>query len=141
MYRHLGNILHWPMIEIKPAILNKAEKKHFLKSFESADIIVLTSWYAAEHFLAVIASETKQSFKKQFKDKLFAVIGQRTLKALQEHDIKATVVSKEETAEGLFKAMTQQIGVKGKRILFPRSSLPNPYLKKALKSRGAMSRK
>ena len=102
-------------------------------------MIVLTSWYAAEYFLKEIASLLKSAPRNDtVRKKVFAVIGQRTLKALQEHDIKPTVVSREETAQGLFKAITRFTDVKGKRILFPRSSLPNPYLKKALRSRGAI---
>jgi uroporphyrinogen-III synthase len=137
MYRHLGTILHWPMIEIKPVNMSADAKNQLVKSFETADMIVLTSWYAAEFLLRTLSGAAKRPLKEQFKNKLIAVIGQRTLKALQEHDIKVTVVSGQETAQGLFKAITRQMAVRGKRILFPRSSLPNPYLKKALRSRGA----
>ena len=138
MYRYLGKILHWPMIEIKPVTFSKTEKKKLMQSLSSADIIVFTSWYAIEHFLRVITAESKEPAEELFKNKIIAVIGERTNKALQELHIQAAVVSTEETAQGLFKALTEQIGVRGKRILFPRSSLPNPYLKKALKSRGAI---
>ena len=72
------------------------------------------------------------------KDKIFAVIGRRTQKALQEYDIQAAIVSQEETAEGLLKAMTKQLELKDKHILFPRSSLPNPFLKEALMALGAL---
>ena len=70
--------------------------------------------------------------------KIFAVIGRRTQKALHEHNIQAAVVSEEETAQGLFKAITRHMNVRGKRILFPRSSLPNPFLKDALCAQGAI---
>ena len=138
MYQPLGKILHWPMIDIKPVTLNEAQQKEFWKAFESADIIVCTSWYAVEHFFNVIARNevTKQSLKEQLKN--FAVIGRRTQKALQKYNIQATIVSSEETAEGLLKAMTQHLNLKGKRILFPRSSLPNPFLKEALIAHGAL---
>jgi uroporphyrinogen III methyltransferase/synthase len=139
MYRHLGTILHWPMIEIKPAALNAKEQKHLIKSFKSADIIVLTSRYAAEYFLKEIASSLKNAPRNDTTGKkIFAVIGRHTQEALQEHNIQAAVVSREETAQGLFKAITQFTKLRGKRILFPRSSLPNPYLKKALRSKGAI---
>ena len=38
----------------------------------------------------------------------------------------------------LLKAMAQHMDLKGKRILFPRSSLPNPFLKDALSVYGAI---
>jgi uroporphyrinogen III methyltransferase/synthase len=135
LYRHLGKILHWPMIEIKPAILNESQQKDFLQAFESADIIVCTSWYAGENF---VNSLRLIKPNVHFGDKLFAVIGRRTQKALQGYGIEPKIVSTEETAEGLLNAITQQMDIKDKRILFPRSSLPNPFLKEALVAQGAL---
>jgi uroporphyrinogen III methyltransferase / synthase len=135
IYRHLGNILHWPMIDIKPVSMSTAEQKHLLLSFGSADIILCTSWYAAEYFIKAIR-QIKPDVS--FENKMFAVIGQRTQKALQEYNIQAAVVSQEETAQGLFKAINRHMDVRGKRILFPRSSLPNPFLKDALSAQGAI---
>jgi hydroxymethylbilane synthase len=138
MYRHFGKILPWPMIDIKPVSLNESQQKDFLKSFESADIIVFTSSYAVEYSFRAIASEAKQSLKEQLKNKIFAVIGFSTQEALQKYNIQAAVVPQEATAQGLLKAITQHMNVQGKRILFPRSSLPNPYLKDALSVYGAI---
>jgi len=145
MYGYLGKILSWPMIDIKPVDMNEAQQKHLLQAFESTDIIVFTSFYAVESFFHVIARSavqrseaTKQSLKEKFKDKLFAVIGRQTEKALHVHNIQAAIVSEEETAQGLFKAMTKALNLKDKRILFPRSNLPNPFLKEALKGQGAI---
>jgi len=134
MYQQLGKIVHLPMIDIKPVVLNDAEQKEFLKAFESADIIICTSWYAGEYFI-----KTLLAIKPiiNFVGKTFAVIGRQTQKALQEYNIEAQIVSQEETAQGLFKVMSQQINLQDKRILFPRSSLPNPFLKNALKAQGA----
>ena len=66
------------------------------------DIIVFTSWYAAEYFLNEFLSVKPEI---QFDQKIFAIIGRRTRKALQKYNIQPTVVAEEETAEGLFKAM------------------------------------
>jgi uroporphyrinogen-III synthase len=141
MYKHLGKILPWPMIDITPVPLSESQRENLLKSFGSADLIVLTSWYAVEHFFSVIPAKagphTGHSQELGI-HKTFAVIGRRTEKALQEHGIQAAIVSTEETAEGLFKAITQHINVQGKHILFPRSSLPNPFLKDALEAQGAI---
>src|ERR1039457_5312305 len=67
MYRRLGKILHWPMIDIKPVSMSEAQQKDLLQAFESADIIVCTSWYAVEHFFRVFAMSeaTKQPLKEQ----------------------------------------------------------------------------
>ena len=45
------------MIDIKPVVLRKSQQKELLKDFESADIIVCTSWYAAEYFLKELRSQ------------------------------------------------------------------------------------
>jgi len=139
IYEYLGRILSWPMIDIKPVVLNEAQQKHLLRSFETADIIICTSCYAVESFFHVLARiEGNQTLKVQLKDKLFAVIGRLTQKALQVHHIQAAIVAEEETAQGLLKAITQHMKIEGKRILFPRSNLPNPFLKEALKGQGAL---
>jgi uroporphyrinogen III methyltransferase/synthase len=134
LYRRLGNIMPWPMIDIKQVNLSLPEQKDLLNSFEAADIIVLTSRYAAEYLIKSLLG-IKPALN--FKNKIFAVIGDNTRKALQEYNIKPALVSQEETAEGLFNAMTQHYDLTGKHILFARSSLPNPFLKDALMAHGA----
>jgi len=134
MYTQLGKVLHWPMIDIKPVVMDEFQQKHFLQSFEAANIIVCTSWYAAEYFVKALRLVKPVS---HFENKVFAVIGRRTEKALQAHNIKAAIVSQEETAEGLLKAIAEHVDLKEKHILFPRSSLPNPFLKEALIAHGA----
>ena len=154
IYSHLGQIIHWPMINIKPVAFNEASQQHILQAFEAADIIMFTSGFAVEHFFhviarptssvvtrptsSVIASEAKQSLKEQLKEKIFAVIGQQTQEALQKFNIKALIVASEETAHGLYHAITGYMNVQGRHILLPRSSLPNPFLKKALSALGAI---
>ncbi len=134
LYSSLGRIISWPMIEISPVILSEVQKSELIRSFEDADIIVCTSWYAGDHFLKQLLSVKSNV---DLKNKIFAVIGIRTQKALQEYNIQPAIISKEETAEGLLQAMIQQLELKDKKILFPRSSLPNPFLKESLLALGA----
>ncbi len=164
MYNHLGQIIHWPMIDIKPVAFNGPCQKQLLQALEMADIIIFTSGFAVEHFFhviakptssviasdgsssviasdgssSVIASEAKQSLKERFKDKIFAVIGQQTKRALQKFNIEALIVPQEETAQGLCQAITKHMNVEGRHILLPRSSVPNPFLKEALSTLGAI---
>jgi len=135
IYRDLGKIIPWPMIDIQPVSMNMAQQKALLEAFGPADIIVLTSWYAGEYFLRELHSANPDV---NFTNKIFAVIGRRTQKALQEYNIQAAVIAQEETAQGLLKAMAQQLDLKNKCILFPRSSLPNPFLKEALSALGGL---
>ena len=98
-------------------------------------MVLCTSWYAAEYFVKSLR-EIKPDV--ELGSKLYAVIGRRTEKALQQYGIFASIVSDEETAQGLLNSITQQMDIQGIRMLFPRSSLPNPFLKEALISRGAI---
>ncbi|MDE2027724.1 MAG: uroporphyrinogen-III C-methyltransferase [Candidatus Omnitrophica bacterium] len=135
IYRHLGRIIHWPMIEIQAVSLNKPQQEDLRKAFDAADMVICTSWYAAQNFVDTFRSIDP---KTDWSAKIFAAIGQKTRKALQDHGIEPALVSQEETAEGLFKAIKQEAALKGKRILFPRSNLPNPFLKEALEKEGAL---
>ena len=125
-YSRLGKIIHWPMIDIKPVSFDDASQKQILQIFESADLVIFTSAYAVDYFLNRFSGQ-----------KIFAVIGRHTQKALQKFNIQAAIVAEEETSQGLLKAITGHMDVQGKRILFPRSSMPNPFLKDALSKLGA----
>ena len=132
---HLGQIVHWPMIAIKPVPFDEAAAKDLLQAFGSADIMMFTSRYAVEHFLSTLLSVDPSV---DFKQKTFAVIGRQTQAALQEFNVKLALVADEETAQGLCRCITAHMSLEAKRILFPRSSLPNPFLKEALTARGAI---
>ena len=135
LYRNLGKILPWPMITIKPVTFTGPQQQALLQNYLSADIIVCTSWYAADHLIKELLSIKPDL---DFDDKKFAVIGPSTERSLQKFNIKPALVSEEETAQGLFKAMDRHFDLKGKHVLFPRSSLPNPYLKEALIAKGSI---
>ena len=137
LYRHLGRIYPWPMIDIKPVVFTEAGKKDLLEAFNAAEIVVCTSWYAG-HFL--VQSLRSSGAHLALAGKIFAVIGERTRKAMRAQGIEPEIVSEEETAQGLFKLMSSRLKLRDKRILFPRSSLPNPFLKDALMAEGAIVR-
>ncbi|MBI3315301.1 MAG: uroporphyrinogen-III C-methyltransferase, partial [Candidatus Omnitrophica bacterium] len=129
-YRKFGTIIHWPAIDIKPASFDEKQRNKLKKDLARADLVVLTSRFGVECFMKTLKGET-------FADKKFAAIGAHTADCLLEHGIIPFVVAQEETAQGLFKALLGVVDVKGKHILFPRSSLPNPFLKDALTESGA----
>jgi uroporphyrinogen-III synthase len=116
---------------------------------------MFTSPHAIEHFFRVIAKPPssvkrpnsidiaelchwEERFSATKQSLIFAVIGKQTQKALQKYNIQAAVVAQEATAQGLLKAMAKHLDLQGKHVLFPRSSLPNPFLKEALIARGAL---
>ncbi len=129
-YRKIGSIIPWPMIGIKPVTLTEGQTAQLKGDFNTADLIVLTSRFAVEHFFKTLKEAT-------FINKKYAAIGAHTADCLLEYGIIPFVISKEETAQGLLKTLLGAMEVNGKNILFPRSSLPNPFLKDALIKQGA----
>ncbi len=135
IYSHLGKIIHWPMIDIRPVSINEPSLKQILQALGSTDIIIFTSRHAVLYFFKMLLS-VKPLWSLEAKT--FAVVGEQTQRELQKFDIQAAIAAKEETAQGLLKAISEHINVQGKRILFPRSSIPNPFLKDALTAHGAI---
>jgi hydroxymethylbilane synthase len=135
IYSHLGQIIPWPMITIKAVLFDEVSRKDLLQAFCLSDIIIFTSRYAVEHFLRTLLSVDPSV---ELGRKSFAVIGRYTKEALEEFNVKPAIVAHEETAQGLCQAISGHMNVQHKRILFPRSSLPNPFLKESLSALGAI---
>ncbi len=72
------------------------------------------------------------------KSKITAVIGRNTGLILQEFGINPQIISAEETAKGFFKTLMHVMNLSNKKIFFPRSSIPNPFLKESLLNEGAV---
>lgn len=134
-FKALGDILPFPMIQISPAKLTKAEKKRLLTNLPRYDIILFTSRFAVKYFFEIL-KEGHYPLQR-LREKTFAAIGRETAHALGEQRIRKILTASEETSQGLFKAMLKRVNLQGKRILFPRSSLPNPYLKERLTAQGS----
>lgn len=134
LYRGLGRIIAWPMIELKPIALDAQQRAKLNDDFNRADLVVLTSPTAVEHFMKIILALRSL---QEVRHKVFAVIGKHTGQTLEEFGVIAQIVSSEETAQGFFNTLTAVTRLSGKRILFPRSSLPNPFLKDSLENQGA----
>lgn len=134
-YSRMGQIIPWPTIDIKTSILNHEQLQALLKDIETSDLIILTSPNAVKHFLKTILPYAQPDMLRQ---KIFVAIGQATAQRLACAKIHASIVSQEETAQGLFKLLRSILKLKDKRILLPRSSMPNPFLKESLISEGAL---
>lgn len=131
-YKTLGNLFHYPMIEIQPA--QSGEIEGYFKELDRYDLILLTSRHAVKHFLKQL-DDLRIRLDAVKAD--FITIGWDTATILIQAGRQPALVSREETSEGLFHYLTEEYDVAGKRILFPRSSLPNPLLKTELRKLGA----
>lgn len=134
-YEALGEIVHLPMIEIKPPKLSVQIQKKLLDKLMRYDVILLTSYYAVKHFFDFL--EEKRVSIPELANKDFVIIGQRTAGALRERGVEPKYIAQDESSEGMLEILKKNYALKGMKFLIPRSSLPNPFLKTQLKKRGA----
>ena len=133
-YKALARIIPFPMIQISEIKLEPQVIKFLKNNLWQYHWIILTSPSAVEHFLRQMRKINYPIDRLKKND--FAVIGQETAEALTFYGIIPRITAPLETSEGLLHAL-KEYQLKGKKILFPRSSLPNPFLKKELNSLGA----
>jgi uroporphyrinogen III methyltransferase/synthase len=135
-FKGLGRIIHFPMIEISPTPLSAGRIRALIAAMPDYDIVLVTSRFAVKYFFALIERENYPW--DELTKKAFIAIGETTAAALGRYRITPGLTAKEETSEGLYKEMMEKFPMKGKRVLFPRSSLSNPYLKEHLTMAGAI---
>ncbi|MDP2654647.1 MAG: uroporphyrinogen-III C-methyltransferase [Candidatus Omnitrophota bacterium] len=133
-YRSLGRVIHHPMIEISAAEMTPGFEKNF-RDLDSYDMILFTSRFAVRHFFRIL--QEKKIAREIVQRKDVAAVGRDTALALVPFGIRPSLVADEETSEGMLKALEKNFALEGKRILFPRSSLPNPYLREGLTRLGS----
>jgi len=133
-YEVLGDIIHFPMIEIRPAELSPNQKEYLFQNLETCDTILFTSRFAPRYFFKILEQENYPADKLKSKD--FFVIGRETENVLREFGCEAQLIAQEETGQGLLKEIKSRLNIQRRKILFPRSSLPNPYLKEELTKLG-----
>lgn len=131
-YKPLG-IIHFPMIEISAAKIEKP--KAVLAAVDQTDTILLTSRCGVKYFLEFLAKTKYDLEKLRLKD--FVLIGAETQRQLLMYGFSPRLVADEETSEGLLAKMKKHLKLKGQKILFPRSALPNPLLQQQLAKAGA----
>jgi uroporphyrinogen-III synthase len=132
-FEGMGEILHVPMIEIRPVKSFKAVDA-VIKHVKDYDGILFTSRHAVQYFLKRIEKKIKSI--EVLRDKMLIVIGKTTAEELARFGLKAQCLPEEETAESMVKLL-KRFPVKEKRFLIPRSDLAKDLLANALRSRGA----
>ncbi len=134
-YEKLGKIILFPTIEIVPAQLDVTIQKTLLTNLAHYDIILFTSRFGVRYFWELLTQ--RPDVQAQVRVKPFAVIGQITAREIIEYRVRKLLIAQRETSEGLLEELRTDFNLRGKKILFPRSSLPNPYLKERLIGEGA----
>lgn len=131
-FRSRGEMIHVPMIEIRP-VRNFAAVDAAIKRLAMYDGIIFTSKHAVRYFLD--RGKVKIKHLKTFKKKEIMAIGKTTAGALREYGLSATRVALEESSEGMVK-MLRRFPCNGTRFLVPRSNLSNDKMIRALREIG-----
>ena len=134
-YQAMGKVIHLPMIQIAPAEISADQARQLVTDMPGYDLILLTSRYAVKYFSAL----TRQyaDLAEPISQKDIVVIGRDTAQALMDAGICPRHIAPHETSRGVLDLMKDKYSLEGKRILFPRSNLPNPFLKIELEKCGA----
>ena len=134
-YQSLGRVIHLPMIRIDAATLDDTQTQQLAADLPGYDVILLTSRFAVRYFTELMRRQA--SMETVLRQKDIVVIGRDTAQALMDAGYHPRYVAQTETARGVFELLVEHYELDGKRILFPRSNLPNPFLKTELEKKGA----
>ena len=133
-YRHLGELVHTPLITI-----TDPENWHALDAavdrIDSYTLIVLTSRYAATALLERLLARGADG--RRLAHVRLAAIGRATAAALRERGLAADTVAHSEHTGGLLAALRDAGPLAGERVLLPRSLLADDTLPAALRTAGA----
>jgi len=135
-YEVLGNVIHHPMIAISAAAMDKKDIENIKAHLAVYDMLLFTSRFGVQYFFALLEKENISL--DQFANKEMVVIGHETAAALKKAGLKPDLEALDESSLGLLTAMKEKYGLKDKSILFPRSSMPNPFLEDELTRLGSL---
>ena len=133
-YRHLGELVHTPLI----AIADPEDWKPFdatLDRLASFSIVAVTSRYAVAALVERLLA--RGSDVRALAHVRLAAIGRSTAAALRGCGLAVDIVAGDENAIGLLAALREAVPLSGERVLLPRSSLADDTLADALRAAGA----
>ncbi len=136
VYQRKFKIIPWPMIEITSADVTDEKRQYLIDHIPQYDMVIFTSVSAVRYFTKVL--EICRISWGELKSKKIITIGKYTAAALRELGLEVNVQAQNETSSGLLTALKDTYSLQGQRILFPRSSLPNHYLKDHLQRLGSI---
>jgi len=133
-----GVYFHLPLIKIEP-MGDYREFDNYLKNIRDYDWIIFASRYGVEYFfkrLRIIGYDSRV-----LGDIKIAAVGNSTQNRLSDFGIKADLVPKNESSNGLIEEFSasggKKIGLKNKKIFLPRSDISDKGLENELIKLGA----
>lgn len=133
-YRHLGELVHTPLITITDPE-DGQELDAAVDRIDSYTLIVLTSRYAVTALLERLLARGADG--RRLAHARLAAIGRATAAALRDRGLAADTVAHAEHTDGLLAALRDAGPLAGERVLLPRSFLADDTLPAALRAAGA----
>ena len=133
-YRHLGELVHTPLITITDPEDWRALDAAVAR-IDSYTLIVLTSRYAVTALLERLLARGADG--RRLAHARLAAIGRATAAALRARGLAADTVAHSEHTDGLLAALRDAGLLAGERVLLPRSFLADDTLPTALREAGA----
>jgi uroporphyrinogen III methyltransferase/synthase len=130
-YKHLGNIIHTPLIDIKPIYYNKCEFDQIAD--QEFDFVVFTSRYSVKYFMRILLNANYDA--RWFVNKKIISVGATTSKSLRAHFIQPNEQMELESSTGIINWFKKQ-KINGKKIFIPRSNKGLNYLPDELTALG-----
>ncbi|MEA3545275.1 MAG: uroporphyrinogen-III synthase [Thermodesulfobacteriota bacterium] len=128
-----GTAICIPTIEIVPPE-SYAPLDFVLRDLDEFDILILTSVNGVEVLFERML-ETNQ-YIGTLTDIFVVAVGPKTAKALERNCLRPDLIPADHRAEGIV-AELLKLGVKGKRILYPRAEVVRPLIVDSLQAAGA----
>ncbi|ASS74912.1 hypothetical protein CIG75_07905 [Tumebacillus algifaecis] len=127
-----GTAFEFPVIHTDwPEDLGPLDKA--LTKLGEYDWIILTSVTGVEKFFARM-KQLKQELRPDAHTR-FAAVGSKTGAALEKQGVTVAVTAEEFVAEGLLRALEEQVGP-GDKLLFPRANIARKMMPDALRAKG-----
>lgn len=126
-YKLLGNILHFPMIEISKIEFTKNQMNTLLNDLDKYHTIFFASRFGVKFFFELLEENGYPISDLKIKD--FIVVGRDTAYALKWYNLEPVVTADIETGQSLFEGIVEQYEFSNKKILFPRASNISTFLK------------
>ncbi len=116
-YRHLGEVIHFPVIELRP-LDSYSEFDEILSKVKSYDWIIFTSRFAVYYFFKRLNELGKDT--RYISNCGIRSIGNSTTEKLSEYGIVPDLQPKNESSKGIEQLIKNE-NIKRRRILIPRS--------------------
>ena len=116
-YRHLGEVIHFPVIELRP-LDSYSEFDEILSKVKSYDWIIFTSRFAVYYFFKRLNELGKDT--RYISNCGIISIGNSTTEKLSEYGIVPDLQPKNESSKGIEQLIKNE-NIKRRRILIPRS--------------------